>query len=228
MDNQPEIVGSNQPAEQPPIDNSNNPFYNGEGQPVNPAYAAFPIDSGTFAAPPSQPTSSVIEAEPTKPIRKQESWLNFGLKLLIMVAVVLLFTQYIVPPYVVNGQSMEPNFHTGDRVITDQAIFKLFEQPQRDEVIILKEPQTGEVLIKRVIGLPGDTVEVRDSTVYVNGDALNEPFIQFKTDYNYGPFLVPPGEYFVMGDNRSNSLDSHIFGPVPSSDIIARVLFTLF
>lgn len=233
MDNQPEVVGSNQAAGQLPA-NTDNPYSGGENQPIEGNNSVYQAPTNQFAynevAPAaSQPLQPIpAENEAATPAKKQDSWVNFGLKLVIMVAIVLLFTQYIVPPYVVNGQSMEPNYHTGDRVITDQAVFKLLEKPQRDEVVILKEPQTGEVLIKRVIGLPGDTVQIRNNTVYVNGTPLDEPFIQFKTDYYFGPLVVPPNQYFVMGDNRSNSLDSHIFGPVPSSDIVARVLFTLF
>ena len=176
---------------------------------------------------PLEMASSQVET-PAQPIKKQENWLLFGVKLLVLAAAVFLFTQLVTPPYIVNGMSMEPNFHTDERLITDRAIFKMFGHPQRDDVVILNKPGDGEVLIKRVIGLPGDTVRVDNDTVYINGKALNEPFIQYKTDYNFGPETVPPDDYFVMGDNRSHSLDSHLFGFVPNGNIIARVWFKLF
>lgn len=171
---------------------------------------------------------SEVEANANKSSKKQDNWWAFGLKMAVLAVVVFLFTQFVIPPYVVKGQSMEPNFHTGERILTDRAVFKLFSQPHRDDVVILSEPDTGEVLIKRVIGLPGDTVQVTNSTVFINGQPLNEPFIKFKTDYIFGPEVVPADNYFVMGDNRSSSLDSHIFGFVPSDKIIARVMLTLF
>jgi signal peptidase I len=176
---------------------------------------------------PSTPTVEV-SLPPQPKAKKQDSWAVFGAKLALMVLAIFLLTQFVIPPYVVKGESMEPSFFTGDHVITDRAVFKLLEKPQRDDVVILNEPDNNEVLIKRVIGLPGDVVQVQGNTVFVNNKPLDEPFIKYKTDYQLEAEVVPSGEYFVMGDNRSNSLDSHIFGFVPANNIISKVLFKLF
>ena len=189
--------------------------------PANANYAATSIEA--------QPSPLDQAAQPPQPpAKKQDSWTVFGVKLVLMVLGIFLLTQLVIPPYVVKGESMEPSYFTGDHVITDRAIFKLLEKPQRDDVIILNEPDNNEVLIKRVIGLPGDVVQVQGNTVFVNNKPLDEPFIKYKTDYQLEAEVVPNGEYFVMGDNRSNSLDSHIFGFVPADNIISRVLFKLF
>jgi signal peptidase I len=186
-------------------------------------------EGANFATVPATPVATVevhLPAQP--PAKKQDSWAVFGAKLVLMVLAIFLLTQFVIPPYVVKGESMEPSFFTGDHVITDRAIFKLLEKPQRDDVVILNEPDNNEVLIKRVIGLPGDIVQVQGNTVFVNNKPLDEPFIKYKTDYQLEAEVVPSGEYFVMGDNRSNSLDSHIFGFVPANNIISKVLFKLF
>ena len=86
-------------------------------------------------------------------------------------------------------------------------------QPERD-------------FIKRIIGLPGETVEVRDCTVFINGEAMEEPYIQEKPSYTHGPETVPPGNYFVLGDNRNNSSDSHSWGPLPKENIIGQAWAT--
>jgi signal peptidase I len=187
-------------------------------------------EGASFATIPVTPSVATVEVHlpAPPPAKKQDSWAVFGAKLVLMVLAIFLLTQFVIPPYVVKGESMEPSFFTGDHVITDRAIFKLLEKPQRDDVVILNEPDNNEVLIKRVIGLPGDIVQVQGNTVFVNNKPLDEPFIKYKTDYQLEAEVVPSGEYFVMGDNRSNSLDSHIFGFVPANNIISKVLFKLF
>jgi signal peptidase I len=152
----------------------------------------------------------------------REVLITILLALLIFVAV-----QFTVESRVVEGISMEPNFHTDERVLVVKASY-WFGEPQRGDVIIFDSPQDqSRTLIKRVIALPGEVVEIKDGTVYitdVNGDttSLVEPYINEDPHYNYGPQAVPEGEYFVLGDNRNHSTDSHIWGTLPDENVIGR------
>jgi len=95
--------------------------------------------------------------------------------------------------------------------------------PQRGDIVVFKFPlDPKEDFIKRIIGLPGDTVRVAGGSVYVDGKALNEPYIAQKPDYPYGPKRVPAGDYFVLGDNRNASYDSHLWSWLPRPDIIGK------
>lgn len=99
-----------------------------------------------------------------------------------------------------------------------------FHGPQRFDVVVLKvASQANELLIKRVIGLPGETVEIKDGRVYVDGSPLEEPFVRGETrPGRHGRVVVPPLHVYVMGDNRDHSNDSRSFGPVPIDDIVGR------
>ena len=152
----------------------------------------------------------------------REVLITILLALLIFVAV-----QFTVESRVVEGISMEPNFHTDERVLVVKASY-WFGEPQRGDVIIFDSPQDqNRTLIKRVIALPGEVVEIKDGTVHitdVNGDtfSLDEPYINEDPHYTYGPQAVPEGEYFVLGDNRNHSTDSHIWGMLPDENVIGR------
>lgn len=118
--------------------------------------------------------------------------------------------------------SMEPNFHEGQRLLVNKAVY-LLGDPQRGDVVIFHAPadQSGDY-IKRVIGLPGDIVEVKNRAVYVNGVKLDEPYVKDPPTYTLEKMTVPPNEYFVLGDNRNNSNDSHRGWTVPRHDIIGK------
>jgi signal peptidase I len=142
--------------------------------------------------------------------------------------------------------SMEPNFHEGQRVLVsklDSIWSSLFVRTahaadsrrnspfalQHGQVVVFfKTPaRDGDALIKRAIGLPGDTVELRDGAVLINGGLLNEPYVngaQTSCGNYCRPFTLGPDEYFLMGDNRVNSLDSRSFGPIPASQMVGRVV----
>jgi signal peptidase I len=142
--------------------------------------------------------------------------------------------------------SMEPNFHEGQRVLVsklDSIWSSLFVRTahaadsrrnspfalQHGQVVVFfKTPaRDGDALIKRVIGLPGDTIELRDGAVMINGTLLNEPYVtgaQTSCGNYCRPFTLGPDEYFLMGDNRVNSLDSRSFGPIPAGQIVGRVV----
>lgn len=155
--------------------------------------------------------------------------------LLVALAIVIPVRLFLFQPFVVNGSSMEPNYHSGDYLIVDELTYRM-QEPQRDQVIVFKYPlNTSEKYIKRVIGLPGETVELKDGYVFItskNGQTneLNEDqYISAATrkawenNLNYGPRTLGANEYFVMGDNRNYSSDSRIWGLVPKSDIVGKV-----
>jgi len=155
--------------------------------------------------------------------------------LLVALAIVIPVRLFLFQPFVVNGSSMEPNYHSGDYLIIDELTYRM-EKPQRDQIIVFKYPlNTAEKYIKRIIGLPGETVELKGGYVYItnaNGKIteLNEDqYISSSTrsawvnNLNYGPRIIGANEYFVMGDNRNYSSDSRIWGLVPETDIIGKV-----
>jgi signal peptidase I len=142
---------------------------------------------------------------------------------LILGAVLAMALQIFIQPTIVYGQSMEPNLHDQERVILDKVSYRI-SAPERGDIVVF--PVEGEPLplIKRVIGLPGETVEVRDGKVLVNDVALNEPYASGPTYGNTPPVRVLPDTVFVMGDNRApgGSLDSRRLGPISLSKLVGR------
>ena len=134
-----------------------------------------------------------------------------------------LVLQLFIQPTIVYGQSMEPNLHDNERVILDKVSYRL-GSPARGDIVVF--PVEGEPLplIKRVIGLPGETVEVRHGQVLVDGVALDEPYASGPTAGNSPLVCVPEGSVFVMGDNRAwgGSLDSRRLGAIPLSQLVGR------
>jgi signal peptidase I len=167
------------------------------------------------------PTETPSPVEP----RKNQLWkeiVELG-QSLILGALLALALQVFIQPTIVYGQSMEPNLHENERVILDKVSYRISE-PTRGDIVVF--PVEGEPLplIKRVIGLPGETVEVHDGHVLVNGIALREPYISGPTTGNMAPVRVPADAVFVMGDNRApgGSLDSRRLGPIPLSKLVGR------
>jgi signal peptidase I len=134
--------------------------------------------------------------------------------------------QVTVGSFKVYGSSMLPGIEQGDYILVSKATYLLGE-PKRGDIIVLHSPQDINTdLIKRIIALPGDTVEIKDDTVFVNDTALVEPYIMEPPHYLLPPEEIPAGQYFVLGDNRNNSSDSHRGWTLPRKNIIGKAWIT--
>lgn len=134
---------------------------------------------------------------------------------------------FVARAFTVDGLSMHPTLHNGERLLVDKLSYR-FRQPQRGEIVVFRYPaDPSEHFIKRVIGVPGDTVEVHDGRLLVNGVAPSELYLSEPTFGQFNAAVVPVGHYFVMGDNRNNSEDSRDdrVGFVPANLIVGRALW---
>lgn len=162
---------------------------------------------------PSQPENPWVEAAKT-----------------IITAAILAFgiRTFVAEARYIPSSSMEPTLAIDDKLIIEKISYHLRE-PARGDIVVfntdgitLLEKNFKDAFIKRVIGLPGEKIQVKNGRVYVNGKMLSENYIAQKPEYDYGPTVVPPGHYLVLGDNRNNSYDSHYWGFVPKENIIGR------
>lgn len=148
-----------------------------------------------------------------------------------LVAVAVFFAlQLTIQVSIINGSSMEPDLHSGERLIINKIVYH-FENPRRGDVIVFHPPESGPSstpFIKRIIGLPGDTVEVRNGRVIVNGEALTEPYIAQAPEYIMKKITVPDNSYFVLGDNRNLSNDSHSGWTVTRGEIVGKAWVTIW
>ena len=150
----------------------------------------------------------------------------------IAIVIVVPFRMFIAQPFIVNGLSMDPTFKNAEYLIVDQLTYH-FSTPERGSVLIFKYPKdTSKYFIKRVIGLPGETVEIKGGRVTIKntgnpeGFILDEPYIKFPKQDDYSVTL-DNDNYYVLGDNRYGSADSRVWGPMPQEDIVGRPLFRL-
>lgn len=166
----------------------------------------------------------------------QESRENFFTELLKFVVVAALIVipvrLFIAQPFIVSGESMDPTFKNGQYLIVDELSYR-FSEPERGDVIIFRYPRNPkEYFIKRIIGLPGDTVIIANNTVSVtaqdgNTVTLKEPYVVNVGDGPNGTYTVSEDSYFVMGDNRPQSSDSRMWGMLPRDNIIGRAFVRL-
>ena len=169
------------------------------------------------------------------------------LEAVLLALVVLIVLQATVRNFKVEGSSMAPTLESGQFLVVDQASFLKFDRerlsrvvpfwkvddaepefvftlPDRGEIIVFRYPRdTTKDFVKRVLGLPGETVEVRSGTVYVNGEAIREQYLRRLDGSSVPPLILGEKEYYVIGDNRRNSNDSRAWGAVPEENIVGRV-----
>lgn len=160
-------------------------------------------------------------------------WREFIRFTVIAIIIVVPFRLFVAQPFIVSGASMSPTFETGQYLIVDELTYH-FESPKRGDVVILKKPfEESEYLIKRIVGLPGDTIIVKDGMVSIkaegteNAFTIPEPYVKNVKMETFEK-TVGKDEYFVMGDNRPVSLDSRYIGPIPKNHVVGRAILRLF
>ena len=174
--------------------------------------------------PQTLPAPEPEAGQPQTSTTRESSLFREIVETLLLTVVIFVLVNTITGRFRIDGSSMEPNLHDGEYVIVNRVIYRL-QPPQRGDVIVFQREGSRE-FIKRVIGLPGDTVAVQGSHVLVNGMALDEPYIAQPNAYTMEPRRIGPNEYFVLGDNRNNSSDSHNWGTVPLSVIDGKAWVT--
>ena len=142
------------------------------------------------------------------------------------VVIALVINLFLAQATQVLGQSMEPNLHSTQRVVVEKVTYRLLHGPRRGDIVVIDLPEQTDMLIKRVVGLPGETIKVHNGEVHIEGERLKEPWTVKLGGGSYGPQAVPPLHVFVMGDNRGASNDSRNFGPVPIEHIVGHAWFS--
>ena len=138
-----------------------------------------------------------------------------------------LLTHFVGERVVVYSQSMEPNLHEEQQIIVEK-VSGYFHVPERGDIVIVDVVGEDIPLIKRVIGLPEEKLEIKNNQVFINGQGLVEPYLAEHTQRDFGPVYIPSDHIFVMGDNRNNSRDSRALGPVPVKWIIAKAWISVW
>ncbi|MBE3577380.1 MAG: signal peptidase I [Limnochordales bacterium] len=150
--------------------------------------------------------------------------------LVIAVGLALVIIVFVAQAFVVQGSSMEPTLHDGERLLVDKLTYR-FREPQRGEIVVFKYPaDPSHRYIKRIIGIPGDTIRIDNGIVYVNGIPIKEDYTLEPALADFEEVVVPAGRYFVLGDNRNNSEDSRYpdVGFVPRNLIVGRAVFVFW
>jgi signal peptidase I len=179
------------------------------GQPGQPDIAATRTsDTGSAGSRPSANLRDVIE--------------TIGLTLLIAAGI-----QFAVQSRQIEGSSMEPTLHNGQRLLVNRLAYQSPNEAQRGDIIVFRAWDQDEDYIKRVVGVPGDEIDIRDNHIRVNGFLLDEPYIANEPTFGTpDTVILGPGEYYVLGDNRGNSSDSRLHGPLPAGKIIGKAWLT--
>ena len=166
------------------------------------------------------PLETAPEASPGTQTRRSHVVREIVETVLLTVAIFLVVNA-ATGRFRIEGDSMEPNLHNGEYVLIDKISY-LLHSLDRGDVIVFTPPNNERDYIKRVIGLPGDTVEIKDGRVYVNGVVLDEPYLKSRINNDMPARMVEKGRYFVLGDNRNNSSDSRSFGTITPQSIVGR------
>nr|WP_139331980.1 signal peptidase I [Paenibacillus amylolyticus] len=173
--------------------------------------------------------------EPPKPDQPGKSWVaelwDWVKTIVVAFVIMMLLNLFVFNLSMVKGQSMQPTLVERDRLFVNKIVYHL-GAPSRSDVIVLRDPSEGvekkDFLVKRIVGLPGDTIEVRDHHLYVNGEQQAETYTDIEVqDPDFGPITLEPDHFFVMGDNRheGKSKDSRVFGSITSDEIVGKAEF---
>lgn len=163
---------------------------------------------------------------------RESSWVGeLGRTIGLSIILALGIRTFVAEARWIPSESMVPTLKKYDKLIVDKLSYH-FSNPQRGEIVVFsptdeikrENPNLKDAFIKRIIGLPGDKVEIKGERVYINDQPLSEQYIEAPPQYQYGPVVVPPDSYLVLGDNRNNSYDSHFWGFVPRDHIIGRAI----
>ena len=161
--------------------------------------------------------------------KKKNEWLEWGKAILIAILIAIFLRSFIFATSIVEGESMDPTLEDGERVIFNKAIY-IIGKPDRGDIVIIQRPLKNYV--KRVIGLPGETIEISGYDLYINGKKYDQTFLSEQAEMetgNFGPIQIPDDSYFVMGDNRAISKDSRNgLGLINEDEIIGRSEFIIF
>ncbi len=166
------------------------------------------------------------------PQESEGSWIGeLGRTVILSIVLALGIRTFVADARWIPSESMVPTLQKYDKLIVDKLSYH-FSDPQRGEIVVFsptenikkENPSLKDAFIKRIIGLPGDKVEIKGERVYINSRPLQEKYIEAPPEYQYGPVTVPPNSYLVLGDNRNNSYDSHFWGFVPRENIIGRAI----
>jgi signal peptidase I len=155
---------------------------------------------------------------------KSRSVVRDILETVVLTIVIFLLVRTGLQNFRIEGESMLPNFHDGEYILVNKVDYRIFS-PHRGDVIVFRAVPAGEPnkdFIKRVIGLPGETIAIRNNLVFINGKPLADGYTHNPMDYTVAPIKIPPHDYYVLGDNRDNSEDSHIWHFLPRDDIIGK------
>lgn len=191
---------------------------------------------------PMTPVDPTPSSDPAKPQRPPENlWLEVAKTLGLSAILAFGIRTFVAEARYIPSKSMVPTLQVDDRLIVDKVSYH-FQDPQRGDIVVFMPPDESAIcnnspklqnqvpqrpkdaFIKRVIGLPGDRLEVKQGQVFINDQALQEDYIEEAPQYPYGPVTVPPNSYLVLGDNRNNSCDSHYWGFVPRQNIIGKAI----
>lgn len=185
--------------------------------------------------------------------KKRSFWAELPGLLLTALVIAVVIKTFLVQPFWIPSESMLPTIEVNDRVMVNKLAFDLGEL-ERGDIVVFRDPAEPEIdesipeaiirsvleavgvrtrgrddLIKRVIGLPGETVTIQENRVHINGVAIDEPYLSDNSDMpDEGPFEVDQDQVFVMGDNREFSFDSRRFGPIPQNDLVGEAFLTIW
>jgi len=171
----------------------------------------------------ASPGQQVTPSQPQKATKKKSragGALREIIETLVLTAVIFLGVRVLVQNYKVEGYSMEPTLDDGQYLLINK-VGMHFHHMDRGDIIVFQYPlDPSKSFVKRVVALPGDTVEIRDQQTIVDGKVVKEPYLRSPENGFYQRTVVPPGEFFVLGDNRNNSSDSRAWGMLPQKDVI--------